>query len=352
MQKVPQQFRAAQFIQRGGELEIKETKLSQLHSDELVIKVQACCLGSTDELLKFDLLPDLQYPLIPGAAVVGVVAQTAQKGQQQFKEGDCVAAITGCGGLAEFCRANEAMCVKLPQQFHEGERLVQAPTMTWDAGRVWTAHHRCTEAEKRMDKHEREMVREINERMGFKGDGVVVVYGEGGFARLALDTLKKVKTSRKLILVATSDKWKANDYGLKDDEVLCINQHDVRNELKKRGGAHGIVCCDMPREGLEALLDGCRYHSTIVMMSPRRDEGMEVPIANILAKSMTLHGSPVMTHSDLRDVLSFAEQHRLEAPTRAFRFDENEVREAWQAVESRDEWKCSVVCFEQQQGMR
>lgn len=63
-----------------------------------------------------------------------------------------------------------------------------------------------------------------------------------GFARLALDTLKKVKTSRKLILVATSDKWKANDYGLKDDEVLCINQHDVRNELKKRGGAHGIVC--------------------------------------------------------------------------------------------------------------
>lgn len=45
-----------------------------------------------------------------------------------------------------------------------------------------------------MDKHEREMVREINERMGFKGDGVVVVYGEGCVSHILLTPLSSTQS--------------------------------------------------------------------------------------------------------------------------------------------------------------
>ncbi|GAA5916047.1 hypothetical protein JCM8208_006341, partial [Rhodotorula glutinis] len=84
---IPDQFRAAQFTQKNGPLEIKQTQLGECKPDECVIKVHMCGLHSTDEMLKHDLLPDMRYPMIPGGVVVGEIAKAPQQGKRGLKEG-------------------------------------------------------------------------------------------------------------------------------------------------------------------------------------------------------------------------------------------------------------------------
>ncbi|CDR45509.1 RHTO0S11e01156g1_1 [Rhodotorula toruloides] len=88
---IPQQFRAAQFTQSGGELELRETRMQDPRPEEVVIRVHASALNSTDQILRNDLLPGLEFPLTPGQAVVGEVVRQAQRGEGRVKEGSHVA---------------------------------------------------------------------------------------------------------------------------------------------------------------------------------------------------------------------------------------------------------------------
>ncbi|GAA5847247.1 hypothetical protein JCM9279_006156 [Rhodotorula babjevae] len=345
--RIPQEFRAAQFTQKDGQLEIKQTQLGEVKADECIIKVYMCGLHSTDEMLKHDLLPDMRYPMIPGGVVVGEIAKSAQQGKRNLKEGTRVVAISFMRGLAEYCAVNESMVVELPKSFQNGDKQLEAPIWAFDATRIWVAHERCHDELKHMPDAERRLAKDLNERMGFKGDGVLVVYGEGGFAKVALDTIKMTKQDRKVILVASSDRWSAGDYGLKDDCMLVVGKHNLADELKKMGGAQGIMCVDMPTEQFEQLLDGCRFRSSLVLLSPRQAQAMTMPIANILAKSMTIHGQPLLTHKDLEHVMQLASKHDLRAPVKAFQFDEGQVRQAWAPVESRQQFEASVVVVSQ-----
>jgi len=45
----------------------------------------------------------------------------------------------------------------------------------------------------------------------------------------------------KFILISTSEKWKAQDYGLQDQDMLCAGKHDIAKELRTRGGAHFVL---------------------------------------------------------------------------------------------------------------
>lgn len=46
----------------------------------------------------------------------------------------------------------------------------------------------------------------------------------------------------RLILIATSDKWSSDKYSIKEEDVLFLGRCDVREELRKRGGAEGVIC--------------------------------------------------------------------------------------------------------------
>ena len=71
--------------------------------------------------------------------------------------------------------------------------------------------------------------------------------------------------------------------------------------------------------------------------------------ANILAKSMTIHGQPLLTHKNLEHVMQLASKHDLRAPVKQWGWDEQQVRQAFEAVERREEFKASVVVVSQQQ---
>lgn len=63
-----------------------------------------------------------------------------------------------------------------------------------------------------------------------------------GYARLALEALHTLGVRQRLVLVATSDKWDANKYGIKQDDVLFLGRCDIHKELRKRGGAELVIC--------------------------------------------------------------------------------------------------------------
>ncbi|BGP00680.1 hypothetical protein NBRC10513v2_006475 [Rhodotorula toruloides] len=208
---IPQQFRAPQFTQSGGELELRETRMQDPRPEEVLIRVHASALNSTDQILRHDLLPGLEFPLTPGQAVVGEVVRQAQRGEGRVKEGSHVAALCYRGGCAEYVLADEWSVVELPQKLRQGDEMYMGPIFAWDMSRVVISHERCEEEHKHLGEHERKLIREHNERLGFKGDGVIVIYGEGGFVRLAIDSLRAEGVKRKLLVVTISDKWQAKD---------------------------------------------------------------------------------------------------------------------------------------------
>ncbi|POY76239.1 hypothetical protein BMF94_0434 [Rhodotorula taiwanensis] len=179
--------------------------------------------------------------------------------------------------------------------------------------------------------------------MGFKDDGCLAVYGQGGYARLALETLKAMGVRERLVLVATSDKWDSDKYSIKREDVLFLGRCDVREELRKRGGAEGVICVDMPKEHIEPVMDGMRFASTMVVLNPRENDQLQVPLANIIAKCISMRGSPPMCRRDMENAFKMAEQHNMRMPVKAYAFDQDNLRQAWRSLENRDCFDAPVV---------
>lgn len=64
---------------------------------------------------------------------------------------------------------------------------------------------------------------------------------------MAIDILRNCPSSRlmtkdtRVLLVTTSEKWKAQDYGLQDQDYLCASKQDISKELRSRGGAKFVL---------------------------------------------------------------------------------------------------------------
>lgn len=72
--------------------------------------------------------------------------------------------------------------------------------------------------------------------------------------------------------------------------------------------------------------------------------------ANLIAKSISIRGAPPLSHKDLERVMRLADKHDIRAPIHRYRFDQNEMREAWRKMEQREEFEAPVVALEERQG--
>jgi hypothetical protein len=125
-----------------------------------------------------------------------------------------------------------------------------------------------------LDENERRMMEQHNRTLGFEGSPVCVVYGEGyaslllllfpllsltfsfpspfsGFARLAIELLEKASQQNqqtggivsslfggsgdskkhRIVLVATSTKWTAKDYGIDERNFLRCDEDNLGAKL-------------------------------------------------------------------------------------------------------------------------
>ncbi|GAA5881490.1 hypothetical protein JCM16303_005676 [Sporobolomyces ruberrimus] len=339
----PSSFKALQFMQENADhLEMKEVAWKKPTKGEVVIKVHVAGINSTDNIARFNLIGLVKYPTTPGCNVVGEIVEVGPE-VKHLKQGQHVAAVLSHKGLAEYAVAHSHFTSCLSdQQKSKEETVVQA----FDGARIASSIKRF---EREMEQEDPHRCNEINRRIGFEGSGVCVVYGEGGCARMAIDILRNCPSSRlmtkdtKVLLVTTSEKWKAQDYGLQDQDYLCASKQDISKELRSRGGAKFVLAVDQPQAGLEQLLDGMRYRSEMVVLNPFRNQQVSLPLGNIIAKDLSIRAPCWADSKSIEHALDLFEKSKIKVGTNRYKFDQNQVNEAWKEMDTRSKFDAPII---------
>jgi D-arabinose 1-dehydrogenase-like Zn-dependent alcohol dehydrogenase len=66
-------MRSVQVSKPGGPFEIVDRKIPEPGPTQLRIKVQACGICHSDSFTKEGLIPDIQYPRVPGHEIAGII---------------------------------------------------------------------------------------------------------------------------------------------------------------------------------------------------------------------------------------------------------------------------------------
>ncbi|GAA6038295.1 hypothetical protein JCM8097_003929 [Rhodosporidiobolus ruineniae] len=354
MQSVPNECKAYNFEQQGAELKLQTRQVPQLKDHEVLIKVHACAINSVDEIARYDLLDMKRFAITPGFNVAGQIVKLGKNVSSmshKLKEGQHVVAFPMYGGLSEYCVADASHVCPTSNKLGMTESCLNA----YNAGRVLTSLIRLEEQHNRMSKEEREACELACREMGFKGEGILAVFGDGGQARLACDTIKAIQQHQshlsmarklRLVLVTPNDRWSPNDYDMKKEDVLIWGQCNVREELKQRGGAWYTLCTEMPQNQSTAreLMGGMRINSHLVLLNPGGEGAFQLPVGPVLAKSISVCGAPIPTYKHMQDALELSEKAKIRIDVDRVPFeDQNRVREAWREMERGERFEAPVV---------
>lgn len=155
-------MKAAQISAPGGNFEIVEREIPDPERGEVRIKIEACGVCHSDEMVKEGLFPGLEYPRIPGHEVAGFIDKVGEdvtswkEGERvgvgwhgghcftcdACREGDfanCVNRLT-CGidydgGYAEYMVAPQEALARIPDELKAAEAgpLLCAGVTTYNA---------------------------------------------------------------------------------------------------------------------------------------------------------------------------------------------------------------------------
>ncbi|GAA5853855.1 hypothetical protein JCM8547_007474 [Rhodosporidiobolus lusitaniae] len=360
MMNVPSSCKCYVFEKEGAELTRSERKVPQIKDHEVLIKVNACQMGSCDEISRWDLLGMNKWPSPFGVNVTGrivkcgkdVSSRSMMMGGNKLREGMMVCAIPMYGGMSEYCVADAMFACELSNDMQK--MPLEACVGCYSATRIHCAVKLFEKMHSAMSKEEHMMCDELCARSGFKkGESCIAVYGEGGYAKLACDLLKSMQKSgemgetmrkHRILLVCPSTRWRPEQYNMREEDVLYYGACDIRQELIKRGGVRWCCATDMPREGIQELLDGMRYNSQLCILSPGKQGKMELPVGDIIARNISVTGAPVPVGREIERCLELCRKHDVQVQVDRVDFqDENAVREAWRRMEQRDCFQCPVV---------
>ncbi|GAA5997201.1 hypothetical protein JCM11641_001725, partial [Rhodosporidiobolus odoratus] len=119
-----------------------------------------------------------------------------------------------------------------------------------------------------MGREQRHSCEKHCEKAGFQGEGVICIYGEGGYARLAIQMLRAMQQHNQLgnfkkcriVLITPTERWNHDRYDMDKRDVLCIENCGLADELRKLGGVWWCCATDMPTKGVEQLFEGMRFN--------------------------------------------------------------------------------------------
>ncbi|GAA5864427.1 hypothetical protein JCM8547_005816 [Rhodosporidiobolus lusitaniae] len=375
--KLPSTFRAAVFAAKDAKLSLVEVDFRQPAEGELAIKVGAVALSNNELINSLGLVDGGKWPRTPGGAVLGTVVAVGgtetehhhhgggkvgvllarlklggghgKEGIEQggFKLGDKVISWCSHQALAEYSTISPLNTLHVRDSFEPLDQVVVATA----GARIVKAFRKFTEMQKERSEEEKRAVLKMNERMGMKGEGVVVVYGTGGLARMALTAIslyspEKISGNR-VVLVTPSDHFSHEDYRLpRKEDMLVVGKDNVDQELLKMGGAKLVIAADQPSAGFKELVDSMRIGSSLVLMTMNR-ETLDLPIASLITRSISLLPPPILVSSDMARALDFLEQHDVKKHLQIWEadFDVEGVNRAWEMVRRRDTMLAPVCVF-------
>jgi D-arabinose 1-dehydrogenase-like Zn-dependent alcohol dehydrogenase len=289
----------------GADFEIQERDIPTPGQGQVRIKVQACGVCFSDDLVKEGLMPWISYPRSPGHEVAGIIDEvgpgvtTWKKGQHvgvgwhgghdftclQCRRGDFINCanqkITGLhhdGGYAEYMIAPWEAVASLPDALDpvEAAPLLCAGITTFNALR----------------------------HSGAKPGDLVAVLGIGGLGHLGIQFANKfgyqvVGIGRGKESEALSKKLGAHFY-------IDSTAVDAAAELKKLGGARVILSTAPSGKAMTALLDGLGANGTMMVVGVGPDP-IQAAAGALIFGNKDLQGWASGIATDSEDTLRFAE---------------------------------------------
>jgi len=297
-------MKAAQISKAGGNLELVEREIPKPKPDWVRVKIEACGVCHSDQMVKEGYWPGLQYPRVPGHEVAGIIDEvgsavtTWKKGQRvgvgwygghcgvcpPCRRGDfmlCrVGPVTGFtfdGGYAEYMVAPAQTLAAIPDGLaaEDAAPLLCAGVTTFNALR----HSGAT-----------------------PGD-LVAIQAIGGLGHLAVQFANKFGYRTVAIGRGTSSQELATKLGA--HAYIDSSTQNVAEELQKMGGATAIVSTAPSGKAMSALIDGLDVNGKFMTVGAST-EPIEVTPIQLISGRRSLHGWSAGTSIESEDTLGFS----------------------------------------------
>lgn len=315
-------MKAVQVPKAGGDFEIVEIDKPTPKENEVLIKVEACGICHSDNIVKTGGFPGLKYPRVPGHEVVGIVESVGEdvknwkKGQRVgvgWHGGHCftcepcrrgnfinckyakVCGISYDGGYAEYMCAPQEAVASIPEELssEEAAPLLCAGITVYNA------------------------MRNSNIRAG----DVVAVQGIGGLGHLAIQYANKM--GMKTVALSHSDDKKELAKDLGAHHFINSKEQNVVKELQKLGGAKLIVATAPHADAISAVIDGLGIDGELICIGVTGD-AIEVSPMQLLQKRKSVSGWPSGTAIDSEDTLKFSALTNTKPMIETYKLDEVE----------------------------
>jgi NADPH2:quinone reductase len=196
------------------DLELRELPDPEAGTGEVVVKVAAAALNFFDTLLiagKYQVKPD--FPFSPSAEFAGTV-HAVGAGVTGFSVGDRVMGYSAYGAAREY-------------YVQKADRLVKVPdNLDLDRAAGLSVTYGTT-------------IHALKDRAKLKAGETLAVLGAAGGTGLAAIEIGKLMGARVIACASSDEKCAfAKQHGA--DETVNYGTNDLRAELKRLGGAHGI----------------------------------------------------------------------------------------------------------------
>jgi D-arabinose 1-dehydrogenase-like Zn-dependent alcohol dehydrogenase len=298
-------MKVALISKPGGEFEIVEREIPKPGAGQVRIKVQACGVCRSDELVKEGSWPGIQYPRVPGHEVVGIIDEvgagvtTWKKGQRvgvgwhggqdntctACRRGDfanCrnvqIAGISYDGGYQEYMVAPIEALVSIPDSLQDAEAapLLCAGITTFNA---------------------------LRHSGAMPGD-LIGVLGVGGLGHLAIQFANKSGYKVAAIGRGPSNARLAKKLGA--HVYIDSAATKAAEELQKLGGAKVILATAPSSKAMSELIDGLGPNGRLMVIGATA-EPIEVTPIQLIVGSRMIQGWWSGTPTDSEDTLRFAE---------------------------------------------
>lgn len=323
---LPKTFKAAVISSAGGNFEIVEKTLEAPTSGQIIVKVLACGVCASDNMVKYGMAP---LPRVAGHEIVGDVV-AVPSGETRWKVGDRVGsgwhgghcnscssckesdfitcsqgAINGVsqdGGYAEYVTLRTEAVLSVPKELDPAEAapLLCAGVTTFNA------------------------LRNVHDLK--KGD-VVAIHGLGGLGHLAIQYAKQM--GFKVVALSQSDSKKELATKLGADIYLDGSKVNQVEELMKLGGAKVILATAPNGEAITTLIGGLKVGGTVVTVAIA---DLKFSTIALIGKRGSIKGWPSGHAKDSEDAIAFAQKNTVK--TLVEKFPLSQVNEAFGKMQS------------------
>jgi D-arabinose 1-dehydrogenase-like Zn-dependent alcohol dehydrogenase len=298
-------LKAAQISKPGGDFELVEREIPEPAPGQVRIKVQACGVCHSDVLTKEGLLPDIQYPRVPGHEVAGVIDELGA-GVSAWREGQRVG-IGWHGGHDNTCREcrrgdfRNCRNLKIPGISYDGgyqqymvapvEALVPMPETLNDAEAAPLLCAGIT------------TYNALRHSGAMPGD-IVAVQGIGGLGHLGIQFANKFGYN--VVAIGRGPETAPLAKKLGASVYIDSKSTNAVEALQKMGGAQVILATAPSSKAMSELFDGLGPNGKLMVIGVDADP-IQVTPSQLVNGSRTIQGWASGTPADSEDTLNFAE---------------------------------------------